>query len=104
MSLHRRRFLGLSVGGAAAAALASLPRRAAAGSLSHLGLDAAHLGVRAGSPDDQSQALQAAIDRAAGARVCAVTWGAQSREALLETEPHWCIDRWDELLALLERL
>ena len=69
MSLHRRRFLGLSAGGAAAAALASLPRRAAAGPLSHLGLDAAHLGVRAGSPDDQSQALQAAIDRAAGARV-----------------------------------
>ena len=45
-----------------------------------------------------------AMARAAGARVCAVTWGAQSREALLETEPHWCIDRWDELLALLERL
>jgi HAD superfamily hydrolase (TIGR01509 family) len=45
-----------------------------------------------------------AMARAAGARVCAVTWGAQSRAALLETEPHWCIDRWAELLALLERL
>jgi phosphoglycolate phosphatase len=44
-----------------------------------------------------------AMARAAGARVCAVTWGAQSRETLLATEPHWCIDRWEELLALLER-
>jgi HAD superfamily hydrolase (TIGR01509 family) len=42
-----------------------------------------------------------AMARAAGAYACAVTWGAQSRSALLKAEPHWCIDRWDELIALI---
>ena len=42
-----------------------------------------------------------AMARAAGAYACAVTSGAQSRSALLKAEPHWCIDRWDELTALL---
>jgi len=47
---------------AAAAAPASTPT-------SSFGLDAAQMGVRAGSPDDQSVPLQRAIDRAAQARV-----------------------------------
>jgi HAD superfamily hydrolase (TIGR01509 family) len=42
-----------------------------------------------------------AMAKAAGSYICAVTWGAQSRQALLATEPNWCIDRWDELTALL---
>ena len=42
-----------------------------------------------------------AMAHAAGARACAVTWGAQSREALLGTEPDWCIDGWEELTAIL---
>lgn len=69
MALHRRRFLALAAASTAAAAGALPPVGAAAGSLAHLGLDAAHLGVRAGSPDDQSHLLQAAIDRAAARRV-----------------------------------
>ena len=46
-------------------------------------------------------AADVAMARAAGAYACAVTWGAQARPALLSAEPHWCIDRWDELTALL---
>ncbi len=37
--------------------------------ISGLGVDAVHLGVRTGSPDDQTEVLQRAIDRAAGARL-----------------------------------
>lgn len=69
MPVHRRRFLTLSAAAVATAAGPLLPARALAGPLSHLGLDAAQLGVRAGSPDDQSHVLQAAIDRAAAVRV-----------------------------------
>jgi len=69
MALHRRRFLAFSAVGAAAAASPLVSARATAGPISVLGLDAAQLGVRAGSPDDQSRALQSAIDRAAAARV-----------------------------------
>ncbi len=43
-----------------------------------------------------------AVARAAGARCCAVTWGTQPREALLAAELDWCIDRWQELAALVE--
>jgi len=46
-------------------------------------------------------AADVAMARAAGARVCAVTWGAQTREALLETGPDWCVDCWEQLTALL---
>ena len=59
MPIDRRRLLvGLSTGAAVLAA-----------PLSAFGLDAAQFGVRAGSPDDQSRALQRAIDQAAHARV-----------------------------------
>ena len=42
---------------------------AAAAPLSVFGVDATHLGVRAGGGADQSNMLQAAIDKTAGARV-----------------------------------
>ena len=69
MSIDRRRFMSVSATGMAAAAALPATARAAGAPFSSLGLDAAHLGVRAGSPDDQSAALQKAIDKAAGARV-----------------------------------
>jgi uncharacterized secreted repeat protein (TIGR03808 family) len=63
MPIDRRTLLA----GLAATATPSLARAAAP--ISTLGLDAAQLGVRAGSPDDQTKALQRAIDQAAAARV-----------------------------------
>jgi uncharacterized secreted repeat protein (TIGR03808 family) len=69
MSIDRRGFLNLSAAGAAVAAEPFAAQRAIAGPRSSIAIDAMHLGVRAGSPDDQSHALQEAIDRAAGARV-----------------------------------
>src|SRR5215470_14814577 len=69
MSLDRRHFLAFTAGGAAAASEPFATERAAAAPLSVLGIDALHLGVRAGSFEDQSRALQDAIDQAAGARV-----------------------------------
>jgi uncharacterized secreted repeat protein (TIGR03808 family) len=62
MPIDRRTLLA----GLAATATPSLARAAAP--ISALGLDAAQLGVRAGSPDDQTKALQRAIDQAAAAR------------------------------------
>ncbi len=69
MSIDRRGFLSVSTACLAAAAVRPATARAAAAPLASLGLDAAHLGVSAGSPDDQSRVLQRAIDQAAGARV-----------------------------------
>ena len=61
MTIDRRTLLA----GIAATAMPSLAR--AAGPVSAFGIDAATLGVRAGSPDDQTTALQRAIDQAAAA-------------------------------------
>ena len=61
MTINRRVLLA----GLAAAAAPSLARAAAP--ISAFGLDAAQLGVRPGSPDDQTRALQRAIDQAAAA-------------------------------------
>ena len=69
MSLDRRNFLTFSTVGAAAVTTPLTGGSAVAAPLSLLGVDALHLGVRAGSPDDQSRAMQNAIDQAAGARV-----------------------------------
>src|SRR5262249_56861233 len=69
MSIDRRGFLNLSAAGAAVAAEPFAAERAIAGPRSSVGIDAMHLGVRAGSSEDQSRTLQAAIDQAAGARV-----------------------------------
>jgi uncharacterized secreted repeat protein (TIGR03808 family) len=69
--MDRRKLLGWSgAASAAGAAAAALPQRsAAATTASALGLDATQMGVRAGSAEDQTGALQRAIERAASARV-----------------------------------
>jgi len=69
MALDRRRFLSFSAAGAAVAAEPFAAERAVASPRSSIGIDAIQLGVRANSPDDQTRALQNAIDQAAGARV-----------------------------------
>ncbi len=61
MPIDRRLFLA----GLGATAIPSLARAAP---ISAFGIDAAQLGVRAGSPDDQTAALQRAIDQATAAR------------------------------------
>jgi len=64
MDLNRRHLLGVSVSGAAGA-LAVVPEAARAAALtSTLGRDVTQYGVRPGSPDDQTRALQRAIDEA----------------------------------------
>ena len=67
MAIDRRQFLAAAAAmGAAIPAVASPAPKPPL--LSALGLDAAHLGLRAGSPDDQSMALQRAVDQAAAAQ------------------------------------
>ncbi len=61
--IDRRRLL------AAVTGFAAMPAWAGAPPLSSLGLDAAQFGVRPGAVDDQSLALQRAIDQSARARV-----------------------------------
>ena len=76
MDISRRHLVTASaIAGAASAAPAlaapsATPSAPIAPSLrSSLGIEAVHLGVRPGSPDDQSELLQRALDLAAGARV-----------------------------------
>jgi uncharacterized secreted repeat protein (TIGR03808 family) len=71
MDIDRRRFLPLAAAAAAATAGAAAGAGAApaAAAAVPVGLDAAQFGVHPGSPDDQSKALQRAIDQAAGERV-----------------------------------
>ena len=76
---QRRKFVtlfgaagALGAGTLAVGALGATPSSGAPADktpISALGLDAAHMGVRPGSPDDQSGTLQRAIDRAAQAGV-----------------------------------
>jgi uncharacterized secreted repeat protein (TIGR03808 family) len=69
MDLNRRHLIGASAAGVAGA-LAASPDAARASQLtSALGRDATQYGVRSGSPDDQTRALQRAIDEAARATV-----------------------------------
>jgi uncharacterized secreted repeat protein (TIGR03808 family) len=69
MLINRRHLIGASVAGAASA-LATAPGTARATQIvSALGRDATHHGVRPGSPDDQTKALQLAIEDAARAQV-----------------------------------
>jgi uncharacterized secreted repeat protein (TIGR03808 family) len=63
MTIPRRRFLALAA--ATGASMLSPARGASAASIGALGLDATHLGLRPGSPDDQSETLQRAIEQAA---------------------------------------
>ena len=65
MSVDRRRFLVLTAATALSGAVAS-PAQAAP--VSALGLDAAQFGLRPGSPDDQSRALQRAVEETARTR------------------------------------
>ena len=69
MDLNRRHLIGATAAGVAGAMAAS-PEPARASQLtSALGRDATQYGVRPGSPDDQTRALQRAIDEAARAGV-----------------------------------
>jgi uncharacterized secreted repeat protein (TIGR03808 family) len=67
---HVLRLTGLTAGaGVATASTLASPTQAAAPTVSALGIDATHLGVLPGSSDDQTSALQRAIDVAADMRV-----------------------------------
>jgi uncharacterized secreted repeat protein (TIGR03808 family) len=68
MHLDRRRFLALTAAIAATGAAVKPARAAPQAPISAFGLDAAHFGLRAGSPDDQSRTLQRALDEAARGR------------------------------------
>ncbi len=68
MDLNRRRFLNASATGLAAGGVASSPAQAAP-LPSALGREATQYGVRPNSPDEQTKALQRAIDDCARAQV-----------------------------------
>jgi uncharacterized secreted repeat protein (TIGR03808 family) len=68
MDVNRRHLIGASAAGMAGA-LAISPDARAAPLTSALGRDATQYGVRPGSPDDQTRALQRAIDDAGRAQV-----------------------------------
>src|SRR3954463_13250749 len=69
MELNRRRLIAVTALTGAMPAAATLATPAAAAPLSTFGVDATQLGVRAGGGADQSNMLQAAVDKAAGARM-----------------------------------
>jgi len=69
MDVNRRHLIGATAAGVAGAFAASPDAARAAQLTSALGRDATHYGVRPGSPDDQTHALQSAIDDAARAAV-----------------------------------
>src|SRR5262245_21831347 len=69
MDVNRRHLMGASAAGIAGALAMSPEPLRAAPLTSALGRDATQFGVRPGSPDDQTRALQRAIDEAARAQV-----------------------------------
>ena len=69
MDVNRRHLMGASAAGVAGALAMSPDAARAAPLTSALGRDATQYGVRPGSPDDQTRALQRAIDEAARAQV-----------------------------------
>src|SRR5690349_20656746 len=69
MDLNRRHLIGASAAGIAGAVVASPETARATQLVSTLGRDATQYGARPGSPDDQTRALQRAIDEAARAAV-----------------------------------
>jgi uncharacterized secreted repeat protein (TIGR03808 family) len=69
MDVNRRHLIGASVAGAAGALVMPSDAARAAPLTSALGRDATQYGVRPGNPDDQTKALQRAIDEAARAQV-----------------------------------
>lgn len=68
MDVNRRHLIGASAAGAASALALSPDAARAAPLTSTLGRDATQYGVRPGSPDDQTKALQRALDEAARAQ------------------------------------
>jgi uncharacterized secreted repeat protein (TIGR03808 family) len=68
MDLDRRRFLALSAATALTGAGVAPALPASPSPVSAFGVDAAQFGLRAGNPDDQSKALQRAIETTARAR------------------------------------
>jgi uncharacterized secreted repeat protein (TIGR03808 family) len=68
MDVNRRHLMGVSAAGVAGALAMSPDAVRAAPPTSSLGRDATQYGVRPGSPDDQTRALQRAIDEAARAQ------------------------------------
>src|SRR6201747_1500891 len=69
MDVNRRHLIGASAAGVAGALAMSPDAARAAPPTSALGRDATQYGVRPGSPDDQTRALQRAIDESARAQV-----------------------------------
>lgn len=70
MDISRRSLMNATAAGAAAGALAAAPEPARAAPLiSTLGRDATQYGVRPNSPDDQTRALQRAINESANAQM-----------------------------------
>ena len=69
MDIHRRHLIGASAAGVAGALAVSPDAARAAPLTSTLGRDVTQYGVHPGSPDDQTKALQRAIDDAARAQV-----------------------------------
>jgi uncharacterized secreted repeat protein (TIGR03808 family) len=69
MDVNRRHLIGASAAGVAGALAISPDAARAAPLTSTLGRDATQYGVRPGSPDDQTRALQRAIDEAARAQI-----------------------------------
>ncbi|HEV7878403.1 TIGR03808 family TAT-translocated repetitive protein [Bradyrhizobium sp.] len=69
MDVNRRHLIGASAAGVAGALAMSPDAARAAPLTSTLGRDATQFGVRPGSPDEQTRALQRAIDEAARAQV-----------------------------------
>jgi uncharacterized secreted repeat protein (TIGR03808 family) len=71
MSIDRRHFIGATAATGAWSATEAVAAPAASNTVpvSGLGVDAIHLGVRFNGTDDQTEALQRAIDRTAGARL-----------------------------------
>jgi uncharacterized secreted repeat protein (TIGR03808 family) len=86
MDINRRHLLGASAAGAAGA-LAMTPDAVRAAPLaSTLGRDVTQYGVRPGSPDDQTRALQRAIDEAARAQAPLVLPPGVYRTGMLRLE------------------
>ena len=86
MNVNRRHLLGVSAAGAAGA-LAVAPNAArAATPTSSLGRDITQYGVRPSSPDDQTRALQRAIDEAARAQTPLALPGGVYRTGMLRLE------------------
>ncbi len=69
IDLDRRSILGLSAAGATAPLLLPKTVHASTSPLGSIGIDVTHFGVTPGSEDDQTAALQRAIDAASSARV-----------------------------------